>query len=203
MNPRPNRLTVKTAAFAPIPKEDLTHSASAIGWQCAPGIREPQIGIARGARFAKAERGQYTAGRHRFSTISRPQSRPAKEVAATRTQVTLQPGQKGTRKLLDRYGAQLVCVRYHYDARQRKRVQTVELIVEEAPWGPNRMAHRDAEVVGVRVGFREAELQRRVKSAGGRWNPIRRVWEIRRDQALALGLEDRITGPQVSTNRSQ
>jgi hypothetical protein len=33
-----------------------------------------------------------------------------------RTQVTLQPDQKGTKKLLAQYGEQLVCVRYRYDA---------------------------------------------------------------------------------------
>ena len=48
-----------------------------------------------------------------------------------RTRLTLRPGQRGTRKLLTRYGDRLVCVRYRYDERRKKRYETVELIVEE------------------------------------------------------------------------
>ncbi len=49
---------------------------------------------------------------------------------------TLVPGQKGTKKFLDHYGEKLICVRYRYDEQQRKRVTTVELIVEESAWTP-------------------------------------------------------------------
>jgi hypothetical protein len=38
-----------------------------------------------------------------------------------------------------------------------------------------------------------------VKRAGGTWNPDRKVWELRYDRAVALGLEGRIvpdTGSQ-------
>jgi hypothetical protein len=45
-------------------------------------------------------------------------------------------------------------------------------------------------------------LQRRVKSVGGRWNPVRRLWELRRDQALKLGLIDRIEQAKVSIRRN-
>jgi hypothetical protein len=31
-----------------------------------------------------------------------------------------------------------------------------------------------------------------VKTAGGRWNPARRLWELRYELVVALGLEDRI-----------
>ena len=120
-----------------------------------------------------------------------------------RTQVTLQPGQKGTKKLYDRYGDQLVCVRYRYDAARQRRLKTVELIVEEVPWRPERAARKGAETVGVRVAVQEVALQRQVKLAGGRWNPARRVWELRRDQALKLGLKDRIEHAKVSISRNQ
>jgi hypothetical protein len=78
---------------------------------------------------------------------------------------------------------------------------TVEWIVEEVPWSPERAARKGAETVGVRVDFQEVSLQRQVKQAGGRWNPARRVWELRRDQALKLGLKDRIENAKVSINR--
>lgn len=47
-----------------------------------------------------------------------------------------QPGQRGTRKLLARYGERLICVRYRYDAASSTRYKTVELIVDQAPWTP-------------------------------------------------------------------
>ena len=120
-----------------------------------------------------------------------------------RTQVTLQPGQKGTKKLHDRHGAQLVCVRYRYNAARQRRLKTVELIVEEVLWRPERATRKEAETVGVRVNVQEVSLQRQVKLAGGRWNPTRRVWELRRDQALKLGLQDRIEHNKVSISRNQ
>jgi hypothetical protein len=43
------------------------------------------------------------------------------------------PGAKGTRKLFRDYGARLVCVRYRYDEVRRKRLKTVEIVVEEVP----------------------------------------------------------------------
>jgi hypothetical protein len=116
--------------------------------------------------------------------VSREGGSLAREAQTVRVQVTLQPGQKGTKKLYDRYGDQLVCVRYRYDAARQRRLKTVELIVEEVPWRPERAARKGAETVGVRVNVQEVALQRQVKLAGGRWNPARRVWELRRDQAL-------------------
>jgi hypothetical protein len=44
-------------------------------------------------------------------------------------------------------------------------------------------------MVGVRVECHDVSLQQ-VRLAGGRWNPAQRVWELRRDQALKLGLKD-------------
>ena len=119
-----------------------------------------------------------------------------------RTQVTLQPGQKGTKKLHDRYGDQLVCVRYRYDATRQRRLKTIELIVEEVPWRPERALRKGAEMVGVRVAVHEVALQRQVKLVGGRWNPAHRVWELRRDQAVQLGLQDRIERTKVSISRN-
>ena len=53
----------------------------------------------------------------------------------------LEPGQKGTRQLLSQYGDRLVCVRYRYDAQQKKRFKTVELIVAELPLGAARILY--------------------------------------------------------------
>ena len=50
---------------------------------------------------------------------------------------TLAPGQKGTKQLTEKYGDQLICVRYRYDSAKQKRYKTVELIVDEQDWTPD------------------------------------------------------------------
>ena len=50
-----------------------------------------------------------------------------------RSKRKLKPGEPGTQKFLQRYGDDLVCVRYRYDATTERRVTTVELIVESGP----------------------------------------------------------------------
>lgn len=104
----------------------------------------------------------------------------------------LKPGQNGTKAMLDQYGEQLVCVRYRYDRARQLRLKTVELIVESTPWiHPADQIAPDA-IVGIKVAFAEADLQRQVKQAGGKWNRERRLWDIRYDQVVALHLTDRI-----------
>ena len=110
-----------------------------------------------------------------------------------RARLILKPGQRGTKKLCAEYGERLVCVRYRYDEVQRKRLKTVELIVDEIDWEPRGTKMRGETLVGVRVDWQELDLRDRVKTAGGRWDPARRLWELRYDRVMALGLEDRIS----------
>ena len=169
-----------------------------------------------------------------------------------RTLRTLKPGQWGTKGLLARHGASLLCVRYRYDEDTREHLKTVELIVQRrspaAPWaarppsdppatergrnlgacveispscaawwvasaasGPPepgaeshgsqkpgvRIADAATRKVSLRIGVKERDLQRRVKSAGGRWDPDRRVWFVRRDVAERLDLLGRVVGGRV------
>ena len=107
----------------------------------------------------------------------------------------LTPGQNGAKKLQAQYGDRLLCVRYRYDRQLRKRYKTVELIVEESEWTPPVESLTAATLVGVRVEFKETELQRRVKAAGGKWNPARKLWELRYDKVVELGLKDRMVKP--------
>lgn len=108
------------------------------------------------------------------------------------TRLTLKPGQKGTKKLLAEYGDKLVCVRYHYDAQRKKRLKTVEVIVEEVDWTPQSQTPTGETIVAIRVAWGEAGVARQVKQAGGTWNAERKVWELRYDQVVALGLETRL-----------
>jgi len=112
--------------------------------------------------------------------------------------VTLRLGQRGTKKLVQRFGDRLICVRYRYDASQAKRFTTVELVVEEAPWHPvmpsgtGRPADDSPQPVAVRVGYREQALREQVKAAGGRWDADKRLWQLPLGRVRALGLVDRI-----------
>ncbi|MBI3654574.1 MAG: hypothetical protein HY231_26385 [Acidobacteria bacterium] len=109
-----------------------------------------------------------------------------------RTGSTVNPGQRGSKKLLLQYGKKLVCVRYRYDEKQGKRYKTVELIVEESDWQPKPRALKDSDIVNVKVSLTESALQNKVKSAGGRWNRKQQAWELRYDQAKRLRIERRI-----------
>ena len=112
--------------------------------------------------------------------------------------VTLRPGQRGTKKLVQRFGDRLICVRYRYDGSQRKRFTTVELIVEEAPWHPvtpsgTCLPSADPpQRVAVRIGYSEQALREHVKAAGGRWDADKRLWQLSLGRVRALGLVDRI-----------
>ena len=51
---------------------------------------------------------------------------------------TQRPGQKGTKKLVERFGERLIFVRYRYDPQRRRSYTTAELIVDERYWAPTR-----------------------------------------------------------------
>jgi len=104
---------------------------------------------------------------------------------------TLKPGQKGTRSLVEKYGDQLLCVRYRYDKLRQKRYKTVELIIDEQDWVPG-VRFASTERVLVQIGFGEEELRETVKRAGGFWNPEKKAWVLSFAQVLALGLEHRM-----------
>ena len=106
-------------------------------------------------------------------------------------------------------------VRYRYDEDRQEHLKTVELVVEhrsrqgEAE-SPSSRAPADralsgrpqaapagglaARPVALRIDWWERDLQQRVKSAGGRWDPGRKVWMLRRDVAERLDLMRRVVG---------
>jgi hypothetical protein len=86
----------------------------------------------------------------------------------------------------------LACVRYRQDEQRKKRFKTIELIVEEWSWAPPPPRRTAESVVLVKVGFSERGRRQQVKDAGGVWNPDQQAWALRYDQALALGLRERI-----------
>ena len=112
-----------------------------------------------------------------------------------RTRLTLNPGQKGTKKLVTKYGDRLIRVRYRYDEEKKRRYKTVELIEEEVDWEPGRQTTSPLDqTVYIKVEWGEADIAWKVKKAGGVWNKKRKAWELERGKVAALNLEDRITG---------
>jgi hypothetical protein len=106
------------------------------------------------------------------------------------------PGAKGTRKLFRDYGARLVCVCYRYDEVRRKRLKTVEIVVEEVPWTPPQR-----HLVQVAVKAWETALHARLKKAGGRWTGNGPFWRMRLDRAVKLGLAARIRADDATSKR--
>jgi hypothetical protein len=109
-----------------------------------------------------------------------------------RTRLTLHPEQDGAKQLHEQYGDQLVCVRYRYDETTKERWKTVELIIEKRAWEPPPPRWSADTVVAVQVAATDRGVRQQVKTAGGKWNPRRLVWELPYGQVLALGLMDRI-----------
>ncbi len=109
-----------------------------------------------------------------------------------KTRLKLNPGQRGTKALVDIYGDTLVCVRYRYDEASRTRIKTVEIIVEKTDWTPPQPKFSDDTLVPVQISFAENELKSSAKMAGGRWNPEKRVWFIAYGKIKGTELEKHI-----------
>jgi hypothetical protein len=107
------------------------------------------------------------------------------------TRLKLNPGQKGTKKLLKRYGKKLVCVRYRYDKEKGKRYKTVELIIEEVEWKTNQEKELN-KIVEVQIKPKEFELRGRIKSVGGKWDCYKKVWRLPYKYVIELNLQERM-----------
>ena len=108
------------------------------------------------------------------------------EPTGLRTRLTLRPGQDGTKKLQQKYGERLLAVRYRYDPQRMLRIKTVELIEEALPWP------LDAASLLVRIDYAEEDLRKAVKTAGGKWLPARKLWELSGEAVRALRLQSRV-----------
>lgn len=75
----------------------------------------------------------------------------------------LKPGQNGTRRLVEKYGDALLCVRYRYDELRDVRLKTVQIIVEERPEKATPRL-RDSDPVLVQVPY---TMQGEVEICGG------------------------------------
>lgn len=108
-----------------------------------------------------------------------------------KSRLNLKPGQKGTKRLVEKYGKSLLYVRYRYDENRGVRIKTVEIVVEEKPWQP-RLRLKDEEIVPVLVNFSEKPLRDRLKAAGGKWNSKAKLWFVAYGSIRGTELEERI-----------
>jgi hypothetical protein len=109
-----------------------------------------------------------------------------------KSRLNLKPGQKGTTRLVEKYGDSLLCVRYRYDESRGVRLKTVEIVVEEKPWQPPfRFQNRD--IVPVSVAFEEKALREKMKAAGGKWDPQTKMWLVPYGVVCGTELEKRIS----------
>lgn len=118
-----------------------------------------------------------------------PRRRPT-NWESTRVVKRIAAWQAGAAKLARRHGEALVCVRYRQDADGRYRYTTVELVVEQSP--VRRRAGLD-EMVAIRIGFSEHDLQDRALRAGATWDDRKLVWRMPRHVAYRFGFAGRIT----------
>ena len=102
----------------------------------------------------------------------------------------LKPGQKGTRRLVEKYGDALLCVRYRYDETRGVKLKTVEIVVEERPLSTPRF--RDGDVVPVSVAYDETVLREQLRAMRAKWDPQVKVWFVPYRLIRGTALESRI-----------
>lgn len=115
----------------------------------------------------------------------RPNATAATQTARVIKKLT--PGARGSVKLLRRYGAALLCVRYREDLAQGQRYTTIELIVDRRPLAP---AHNPTVLVP--IGLAETELRQRACQLGAEWDAKRRAWAMPYKAAKHLKLLPRV-----------
>jgi hypothetical protein len=109
-----------------------------------------------------------------------------------KARLTLRPGDPGTRRLTDEYGPRLVAVRYRYDEEKWRRYTTVEIIVDDVPWAPERHVSDPDREVGLRVGWGEEAIRRDLRDHRARWDPRAKLWWLPLGTVTLLRLEERI-----------
>ena len=96
-----------------------------------------------------------------------------------KTRLILKPGRPGTKSLAKQYGDALLCVRFRYDEKSRQRLKTVELVVERTDWTPPPSRYNADTLVPLRIDASDMPMRFQAKTAGGRWNPEKRLWFVK------------------------
>ena len=114
-----------------------------------------------------------------------------------KTRLILKPGQRGTKRLVEKYGDALLCVRFRYDEKSHKRLKTVELIVEKCDWTPPPPRFAVDAFVALRIDASNMPLRAQAKTAGAKWNSEKKLWFVAYGKIVGTPLEMHI---QVDEN---
>ncbi len=104
----------------------------------------------------------------------------------------IRAGGTGTKKMVEKYGNRLLCVRYIYDVVRGIKIKTVELIEEQRPWKAGQHHIPPNKIMHLRVEYGEVKIGQLIKSCGGRWNKLAGYWELPYREVISLGLDNRI-----------
>lgn len=96
---------------------------------------------------------------------------------------TYGPGQKGAKRLAQRFGRQLVCVRHRVNAGNTRRYTTVELVVDSRP-----ITRPVSARVSLRIPFDDQGLRAMLIASGAQWRPATQTWTLPRTVAIRLRL---------------
>ncbi len=111
---------------------------------------------------------------------------------AVKTRLIIKAGKPGTKRLVEKYGDALLCVRFRYDSSSHQRLKTVELVVEKTEWTPAPQRYAGDTLVPLRIGVADMSARSQAKAAGGRWDPEKRLWFVRYDKVAGSTLENYI-----------
>ena len=73
------------------------------------------------------------------------------------TKKKLSPGKPGTKNEFEKYGKNLVYVRYKYDAENKRKIKTIELVAEDKPWNQNLERKPFNKKVFIKIEYDERE----------------------------------------------
>ena len=100
---------------------------------------------------------------------------------------TMQIHARGAIKLARKFGDALVCVRYRLSPDGAERMTTVELVVDR-----DTVQSKANPPVAVKIYPSESKLRAQAQAKGAWFNPQTRLWQMRQNDAHALGLAKRI-----------
>jgi hypothetical protein len=67
-----------------------------------------------------------------------------------RARQTIKAGLRGTKKLVDKFGSDLLFVRYYYDIEKNRKITTVEIVTDTIQWEPKKIP--PTTIVKLKVG---------------------------------------------------
>lgn len=109
---------------------------------------------------------------------------------------TIQPKSPGAQRFLRQWGEKLVAVRYR-DAGANITLTTIEIVVDQRTRSPGMATNRPlsdyrTQVVALRADYEETNLRESLKQQGARWSRQLKLWLLKRNTVIGMGLQDRI-----------